>query len=92
LVKAEGAGTDGQALLSDAGRVRPQTMVDAFFNDSYRFLPEPLGRVLREAKGVLARTGNPQLADFNRRQGILCGASADAEDSRAHFCCTMPES
>ncbi len=64
LVKAEGAGTDGQALLSDAGRVRPQTMVDAFFNDSYRFLPEPLGRVLREAKGVLARTGNPQLADF----------------------------
>jgi len=64
LVKAEGAGTDGQALLSPAGRVRPQAMADAFFNDSYRFLPEPLGRVLREAKGVLARTGNPQLADF----------------------------
>lgn len=64
LVKAEGAGADGQALLSDAGRVPPQTILDAFFNDSYRFLPEPLGRTLREAKGVLARTGNPQLADF----------------------------
>jgi V/A-type H+-transporting ATPase subunit C len=64
LVKAEGAGTDGEHILSDAGRVAPEKLTDAFHDEDYRFIPAALGKALEEAKSVLARTQNPQLADF----------------------------
>ena len=64
IVKAEGAGVNGDYLLSDAGRVRPRALQDAFIEDDFRFMPPALGRAMQEAKSILARTDNPQLSDF----------------------------
>ena len=64
IVKGEGAGVDAAYLLSDAGQVEPEKLEAAFREDSFQFIPGKLGPAMAEAKGVLARTGNPQLADF----------------------------
>lgn len=64
LIKAEGAGTDGARLLSESGRVSPEALTQAFREDDYRFVPLTLGKAMQEAKSALARTGNPQTADF----------------------------
>lgn len=64
LVKAEGVGTDGGALLSDAGRVSAETLARAYRDDDRRGIPPRLGAAMAEAKSVLARTSNPQLADM----------------------------
>ena len=44
--------------------VTPKEAEAAFREDSFHFIPGKLGPAMAEAKGVLARTGNPQLADF----------------------------
>lgn len=64
LIKGEGAGVKAEHLLSNAGRVAPDKLEKAFLEDDYRSVPDALGASMREAKAVLARTGNPQLADF----------------------------
>lgn len=64
LIKGEGAGVKAEHLLSSAGRVVPAKLEKAFLEDDYRSVPDALGASMREAKAVLARTGNPQLADF----------------------------
>lgn len=64
VVKGEGARVDASGILSAAGRVSPEALTEAFHGDDYRSIPEALGKAVAEAKGVLARTENPQLADF----------------------------
>ena len=65
LVKAEGAGVDGESILSACGRVRPAVLLEAFREDSWRRVPGALAAAIREAKSVLARTSNPQLSDMS---------------------------
>lgn len=62
LVKS--GGTRGQALLSSAGRVPPQQMEEAFSTGSFAGLPQPLAAAMCDARDTLARSGDPQLADF----------------------------
>lgn len=64
LIKGEGAGVDVAHILSDAGRVPPKTLEEAFREDDYRDIPPALAAAMGEAKTLLARTGNPQAADF----------------------------
>ncbi|MBQ3276229.1 MAG: V-type ATPase subunit [Oscillospiraceae bacterium] len=64
IVKGEGAGVSTAALFSKAGRVEPRKLLEAYEDDDFRFVPPALGKAMTEAKAVLARTENPQLADF----------------------------
>ena len=64
ILKSRAMGTEGGHMLSDSGRVSPQMMTEAYDTDDYRFLPGKLGTAMAEARGILARTNNPQLADF----------------------------
>lgn len=64
VVKAEGAGVGGAHLLSDAGRVPSEAVVKAYAEDEYRDLSGAMGKAMQEARATLAKTGNPQLADF----------------------------
>lgn len=64
LVKAEGADVDGAYLLSYSGSIEPEKLIEAYNADEFRFMPEKLRTAIIEAKSVLARTENPQLADF----------------------------
>lgn len=64
LIKGEAVGAEIGHLLSAAGRVSAEELTKAFQKDDYRAVPDKLGAAMREAKAVLARTANPQLADF----------------------------
>lgn len=64
ILKSRAAGVNGEHMLSDSGRVPPKVMAEAYDTDDYRFLPGKLGSAMAEARGILARTNNPQLADF----------------------------
>jgi len=64
LIKAEATGADAMLIMSDAGRFAPQMLLDAYTEDKLSFLPEMFASAIKEAKETLAKTANPQLADF----------------------------
>ena len=64
IIKGEGIGVNAEHILSSAGRVPVDTLLAAFREDDFRYIPGKLGTAMDEAKGVLARTDNPQAADF----------------------------
>jgi len=64
IIKGEGAGVDGAYLMSRAGRVAPDKLRAAYEENDFRFIPPALAKGMTEAKAVLAKTQNPQLADF----------------------------
>lgn len=64
IIKSRGTGIDAGRLLSGAGRVSAQTLAEAYDNDDYRAVPNILAHAMSDARGILARTNNPQLADF----------------------------
>ena len=64
IIKGEGAGVSAEHILSRAGQVSPEKLLAAFQEDDFRFVPGALGAAMAEAKGLLARTDNPQAADF----------------------------
>lgn len=64
LMKAQAAGVDGSALLSQRGNVPVAVMKNAFVNEDYSDVPPMLAEAMQEAAGILSRTANPQLADF----------------------------
>ena len=64
LVKAASSAADVSALMSGAGRVAAKTLRECFLEGKSEGLPKPLAAAMTEAADVLARTGDPQLADF----------------------------
>lgn len=64
IVKAEAMDLASESLMSDAGRVSGAKLKQAYEENDFRFVPSELGKAMVEAKNVLARTQNPQLADF----------------------------
>lgn len=63
MIKARAADVDGERILSSAGRVSPEKIMDAFNEDDYSGLPEDLAAAMEQGRSILARTGNPQLCD-----------------------------
>lgn len=64
VIKAEAKGIDAKHLLSDSGRIPGLRLQEIYNEDKRILLPEKLACAMAEAKGVLARTSNPQLSDF----------------------------
>jgi len=64
IIKAEAMGLDPMRLMSTSGRVAPEKLLELFNDDRCSQLPAKLGAAMEEAKNTLARTANPQLADF----------------------------
>ena len=64
LVKSEGAQTDGSGLLSSCGRVDAGVLKTAYDEDEWQPVPPVLAAAIRQARGTLARTSNPQLTDM----------------------------
>lgn len=85
LIKAEGANVDGAYLLSDSGRVPAQAFCDAYHEEDYADMPARLGAAVAEARGIFARTGNPQLADFALDKALYGEMAALAKQARSPF-------
>lgn len=64
IIKAAGAHVNGEHLFSEAGRVTGEKIAEAYAEDRYGELPVALAGAIKEAKILLAKTGNPQMADF----------------------------
>lgn len=64
LIKAQAMGTDCGAILSQRGTVPPQKLHAAFYEEDYRDIPPVLAQAMVDAAAILARTTNPQAADF----------------------------
>ncbi len=64
IIKTESDGRDRSDLMSEAGRVSPETLKRSFAEEKYLSLPPVLADAMVEAKSALARSRNPQLADF----------------------------
>ena len=78
LLKAEAMGTDPDRLLSGSGRLRPEKLKESYREERYSELGE-LGRTMKQAKELLSRTGNPQLADFELDRSYFAEMKALAE-------------
>ena len=85
ILKAEAMNSDESGLMSGSGRVAPQTMLAAYNEDRCRDLPGGLGAAMEEAKGVLARSANPQLADFVLDKAYFAELAALAEQLDSEF-------
>lgn len=64
ILKAEAMQTPSDHLFSDAGRIPPARLKGLYHEEKYSSLPGTLGKAMEEAASVLARTSNPQQADF----------------------------
>ena len=64
MIKAKATGQDAKRLMSASGRFDPDTLLNIFSEDLLSRLPETFGTAIAEAESSLARTANPQLADF----------------------------
>ncbi|MBO6039580.1 MAG: V-type ATPase subunit, partial [Oscillospiraceae bacterium] len=83
ILKAEAQNLDESALLSPSGRVKPEALLEAVREDDFRELPKDFAAAVQEAKSILARTANPQLADFSLDKAYFgeLQALADTADS-----------
>ena len=79
ILKAEAMGQDPKRLLSDSGRIPGAKLLEIYNEDKGILLPEKLAAAMEEAKGVLARTANPQLADFVLDKAYFAELQALAE-------------
>ena len=64
LIKSEAMLQSDAELLSESGRVSAEQIQKRFNEDRLRDLPGELGSAAEEAKALLNRSANPQLADF----------------------------
>ena len=64
VIKTESGGSDRSDLMSKSGRVSPEELKRSFTEEKYLSLPPVLADAMVEAKSALARSQNPQLADF----------------------------
>ncbi len=83
ILKAEAMDLDPRRLLSASGRVPPDKLLAAYREERPGELPPALAGAMAEAKSVLARTSNPQLADLvlDRAYFEEFRAAAQAVDS-----------
>lgn len=82
IVKGEAMGSDPGHLLTASGRVPVGKLLAAYQENRYVDLPNTLGKAMEEARTVLARTANPQMADLILDQacfGEMQDAAREAE-------------
>lgn len=85
IIKAEAMNTDAKRLLSDSGRIPGKKLLELYNEEKRLEMPEKLADALEEAKSLLARTGNPQLADFVLDKAYFDEIKADAAALESPF-------
>ena len=85
LIKAAAVGAEAGPLLSGAGRVPPEKLSAAFLEGAWDTLPPLLAKAMREANETLARTGDPQLADFLLDRAYFAELAQAGETARSPF-------
>ena len=85
ILKAEAMGSDCTHLLSGAGRIPGVKLRELYNEEKFSSLLKTLADAMAEAKAVLARTANPQLADFVLDKAYFAELHAAAEALNSDF-------
>lgn len=86
VVKAGGDLDKAAGLLSDAARFTPEEILAVYQSESGSgALPEAYAAAIREAKTALARTGNPQIADYILDKAYFAELLREAQKSGKRF-------
>lgn len=85
IIKSEAMQSEAESILSDAGRISGKELKELYYEEQYSSMPGTLGAALEEAKTILARTANPQQADFVLDRAYFAELSAAAEESGNEF-------
>lgn len=64
LMKATATGVDATDLLSESGRIPTKMLREAILEGSFENIPKAVADSFTDASDTLARTGDPQIADF----------------------------
>lgn len=79
IIKAEAMSQSAERVMSRSGSIDSRQLLSLYNEDRCRELPGNLRYAMPEAKSVLARTGNPQLADFLLDKAYLAELSETAK-------------
>ena len=85
VIKTEADGRDRTDLMSASGRVSPEVLKRSFAEEKYLGLPSVLADAMVEAKSALARSQNPQLADFILDRAYFAEICAAAKNLGSAF-------
>lgn len=85
IIKSEVTGENPERLLIDSGRMSAAAMVEVMREQKYKELPGDLKSCVVETREVLARTGDPQTADFLLDRVCVEEMRKTADDSRSEF-------
>ena len=85
VLKGEAMGQDPLRLMSVSGRVDPEKLKSAWDEERTSELPPVLGAAMVEAGSTLARTANPQLADFELDKAYFAEMRALADELGSPF-------
>ena len=86
LIKARAMGLDAGRILSGCGRVEPAKLVEYTDGEGgLSSLPADMEEAYAAASDVLARTGNPQLADFELDRRYFAAISSMAAATGSKF-------
>ncbi|MCL2081245.1 MAG: V-type ATPase subunit [Oscillospiraceae bacterium] len=85
IIKSEVTGEDPTPLLIGAGRMPVEKLIEAMRDRVYGELPGDLKLCVIEAREVLARTGDPQTADFMLDRNCIAEMRKAAENSGSGF-------
>ena len=85
VVKGEAMGSDPGRLLTASGRVPAEKLLAAYQESRYVDLPNALGKAMEEARTVLARTANPQMADLILDQACFGEMKEAAREAECPF-------
>lgn len=85
IIKGEAVGIDPQPLLVDAGRYPVHSLRTIMRQMEYRELTPTLRTAVEQARETLARTNDPQLADFILDQAYFQEVREAADRSESRF-------
>lgn len=85
MIKSRAANVDGERLLSAAGRVSPEKIMNAFNEDDYSDLPGDMAEAMQQARGILARSANPQLCDVSLDKAYFAELHRLAQEESSGF-------
>ena len=85
LVKAEAVGQNGARLMSRSGRFSPEKLSALYTEENLGQLPAVFAAAIADAKSVLARTSNPQQADFILDRAYFAEVRAAAQRAECPF-------
>ena len=85
ILKADATGADARRLLINVGRIPASSLESSLRQMEYRDMPPIMRQAVEDARETLARTSDPQLADFILDRACFLEMRRTAQQSGSRF-------